>query len=47
MKTNDDGKFCMHVLDSHDIIFSCDQAALQMVFSVCPSVCHTFLYARL
>ena len=21
MKTNDDGKFCMHVLDSHDIIF--------------------------
>ena len=29
------------------IIFSCDQAALQMVFSVCPSVrpsvCHTFL----
>ena len=28
-------------------IFSCDQAALQMVFSVCPSVCpsvcHTFL----
>ena len=23
--------------------FSCDQAALQMVFSVCPSVCHTFL----
>ena len=29
------------------LIFSCDQAALQMVFSVrlsvCPSVCHTFL----
>ena len=28
-------------------VFSCDQAALQMVFSVrlsvCPSVCHTFL----
>ena len=28
------------------IVFSCDQAALQMVFSVCPSVrlsvCHTF-----
>ena len=22
--------------------FSCDQAALWMVFSVCPSVCHTF-----
>ena len=21
MKTNDDGKFCMHTLDSHDIIF--------------------------
>ena len=20
MKTNDDGKFCMHVMDSHDII---------------------------
>ena len=30
-------------LDSH--IFSCDQAALQMVFSVCLSVCHTFLAA--
>ena len=28
-------------------IFSCDQAALQMVFSLCLSVCHTFLYARL
>ena len=25
------------------VVFSCDQAALQMVFSVCPSVCHTFL----
>ena len=33
--------------DSRLFIFSCDQAALQMVFSVCPSVCpsvcHTFL----
>ena len=26
-------------------IFSCDQAALWMVFSVCLSVCHTFLKA--
>ena len=28
---------------SIQLIFSCDQAALQMAFSVCPSVCHTFL----
>ena len=34
--------YCRH----RHVIFSCDQAALQMVFSVrlsvCPSVCHTF-----
>ena len=28
---------CLSVWPSH--LFSCDQAALQMVFSVCPSVC--------
>ena len=21
MRTNDDGKFCLHVLDSHDIVY--------------------------
>ena len=26
------------------LIFSCDQAALQMVFSVCPSVCLSHLF---
>ena len=29
--------------DKWGSIFSCDQAALWMVQSVCPSVCHTFL----
>ena len=37
----------LSVSPSH--LFSCDQAALQMVFSVCPSICpsvrHTFLAA--
>ena len=28
-----------HTHSKHFLIFSCDQAALQMVFSVCPSVC--------
>ena len=36
-----------HIAPIQHDIFSCDQAALQMVFSVCPSVrlsvCHTFL----
>ena len=35
------------VVSPNSMVFSCDQAALQMVFSVCPSicpsVCHTFL----
>ena len=29
---------------SNSTIFSCDQAALQMVFSVCPSVCLSHLF---
>ena len=30
---------CIHEIIEMDSVFSCDQAALQMVFSVCPSVC--------
>ena len=37
------GICCMCLLPCQDHpVFSCDQAALWMVFSVCPSVCHTF-----
>ena len=28
-----------HIMIISEVVFSCDQAALQMVFSVCPSVC--------
>ena len=40
-------KFYNSIIFAWVPLFSCDQAALQMVFSVCPSVrlsvCHTFL----
>ena len=39
--------FCRQYFEIHFVdckVFSCDQAALQMVFSVCPSVCLSHLF---
>ena len=41
--TSGEPVWCLSCIVILQLIFSCDQAALQMVFSVCPSVCHTFL----
>ena len=35
--------YCFHFLLGETFFFSCDQAALRMAISVCPSVCDTFL----